>query len=139
MQIIVFMFLFLLVEVPQSMMELAMAVLPMDMHRCVAMFIDPAELLTVLYSSINFAIFCLMSQQFRVTFSVGYRRGLRNIHGDLRTVFIERLSSSASVLATLLSRCRRRHCRRSRSYRNEYCPSSRPVNRQSTKRIFKRG
>ncbi len=71
-QIIVFMFLFLLVEVPQSMMELAMALLPKSMHRCVAMFIDPAELLTVLYSSINFAIFCLMSQQFRVTFSVCY-------------------------------------------------------------------
>uniref|UniRef100_A0A914VUJ1 G-protein coupled receptors family 1 profile domain-containing protein n=1 Tax=Plectus sambesii TaxID=2011161 RepID=A0A914VUJ1_9BILA len=67
--ILVVMCLFVLVELPQGVVNLLAGVIGKKFERSVLQNLaDFFEMLTVLYSSVNFAIFCLMSGQFRTAF-----------------------------------------------------------------------
>lgn len=67
--ILVVMCLFVLVELPQGVVNLLAGVIGKKFERSVLQQLaDFFEMLTVLYSSVNFAIFCLMSSQFRTAF-----------------------------------------------------------------------
>lgn len=67
--ILVVMCLFVLVELPQGVVNLLAGVIGKKFERSILQNLaDFFEMLTVLYSSVNFAIFCLMSGQFRTAF-----------------------------------------------------------------------